>query len=75
MRIKRILKQYRRDFYADFECENCGFILENYRGYDDNNFHQKVIPNMKCPQCGESAVSLGTDYRPLQPKYPEGLQI
>ena len=75
MKIKTILNQHRRDFRADYECENCGFIDNNQPGYDDINFHQNVIPNMRCPKCSESAISLGTNYRPLSTKYPEGYQI
>lgn len=64
MKIKRIANQIRRDFWAIFECEHCG---EEYKlsGYDDLNFHNNVIPEMKCKSCGEKAK----DYRPLQPKY------
>lgn len=75
MKIKEILHQNRRDFYANYECEGCGHIERNKRGYDDANFHNNVIPNMECPKCGESSVSLGVDYRPLTTKYPEGFQI
>ena len=75
MKIKTINDQHRRDFYADYECEGCGHIEKNWPGYDDANFHQNVIPTMVCPKCGESAISLGSDYRPLTTKYPEGFQI
>ena len=75
MRIKQINRQHRRDFYADYECEGCGEVYKNQSGYDDANFHQNVIPLMICPNCGESAESLGTNYRPLTTKYPEGYQI
>jgi predicted RNA-binding Zn-ribbon protein involved in translation (DUF1610 family) len=75
MRIKTILNQHRRDFRADYECENCGFIDKDKSGYDDINFHQNVIPNMRCPKCGESSISSGANYRPLSTKYPEGYQI
>ncbi len=75
MKIKRIIEQRRRDFWADYECENCGYIDKGKRSYDDANFHQNVIPNMKYPKCGESKVSMGSDYRPLTTKYPEGFQI
>lgn len=75
MRIKSINYQNRRDFWADYECENCGHIEANHSGYDDANFHQNVIPSMKCAKCGESAISLGSNYRPLTTKYPEGMQI
>ena len=74
MKIKTITYQYRRDFQAIYECESCG-TEEKGRGYDDANFHQNVIPKMRCSKCGESAESLGTDYRPLTTKYPEGFQI
>ena len=67
MRIKEILNQHRRDFNATYECEHCGF---EYRGpgYDDTNFHQRVVPKMKCKRCGRVA---GDDYRALPTKYSE----
>jgi len=71
MNIKEILSQNRRDFHAIFECEHCGFTMER-TGYDDRNFHHNVIPKMKCPKCGQVAPD---NYRPLEPKYPEGFQI
>lgn len=71
MRIKRILSQRRRDFWAEYECEHCGFCQEAY-GYDDANFHENVIPNKVCPQCGKKAA---VDYRPLTPKYPDGMVV
>lgn len=71
MKIKTIESQYRRDFYAIYECENCGHE-ERASGYDDSYFHQNVIPAMKCKKCGASASD---DYRPLAPKYPEGMQV
>lgn len=71
MKIKRILSQHRRDFKAEYECEHCGFIKRG-SGYDDAYFHNIVIPDMVCPQCGKKAPD---DYRPLTTKYPEGFQI
>ena len=67
MKIIRILSQSRRDFTAEYECEHCGSIQKN-GGYDDSNFHQNVIPKMKCKKCGKTA---GDDYRPLATKYNE----
>ena len=52
MHIKRIIHQYRRDFTAVYQCEFCGHEEENY-GYDDANFHNNVIPNMTCKDCGK----------------------
>jgi len=71
MKIKRIVGQIRRDFYAILECEHCGYEEEG-KGYDDDNFHQNVIPNMECRKCGETA---GDDYRPLTTKYPADIVI
>ena len=71
MKIKTIELQNRRDFLAIYECEHCRHT-EKRRGYDDANFHQNVIPKMKCPQCNKTA---NEDYRLLTIKYPEGYQI
>jgi len=68
MKIKRIVSQNRRDFRAVYECEHCG-AEEEGSGYDDANFHQRVIPARKCTVCGKSA---GEDYRPLTTRYAEG---
>ena len=71
MRIKEIINQNRRDFTALYECEHCGFTKKD-SGYDDANFHNNVVPNMVCPECGEKASE---NYRPLTTKYPEGYQV
>jgi len=59
MKIKKITSQYRRDFYAIMECEHCGETALNNSGYDDDNYHKNVIPNMKCKSCGKRS---STDY-------------
>ena len=71
MRIKTITSQHRRDFWAIYECEHCG-AEQKGSGYDDANFHQNVVPQMKCEQCGEVAPD---NYRPLTTKYPEGTVV
>lgn len=71
MKIKRILSQHRRDFRAEYECAHCDHVQEG-TGYDDSNFHGKVIPEMKCGSCGKTA---GDDYRPLATKHPEGATV
>lgn len=71
MRIKEIVSQHRRDFQAIYECEHCGHTETGY-GYDDTNFHQNVIPTMKCKKCGKVA---GENYRPLATKYPDYMQV
>ena len=63
MKIKKITRQYRRDFQAIYECEFCGNEAKG-RGYDDSNFHDNVIPNMVCKACGkksEKAYSSATN--------------
>ncbi len=78
MKIKEITSQYRRDFYAIYECQFCGHE-EKGSGYDDANFHNNVIPKMRCKSCGKSALENGdelkSEYRPLSTKYPAGYQI
>ena len=69
MKILKINSQYRRDFYADLECDHCGHIEKNVSCYDDAYFHQTVIPEMECKKCGKMAKD---DYRPLSTKYREG---
>ena len=65
MKVKTITNQNRRDFNAIYECEHCGHTSKG-GGYDDTNFHQNVIPNMKCQKCGKKAKDT---YRPLATKY------
>lgn len=74
MKIQKIISQSRRDFTAIYECEGCGNTQKGY-GYDDANFHNNVIPTMKCHACGKTSAECGVDYRPLTTKYPEGYQI
>lgn len=67
MKIKKIVERIRRDFTAIYECEHCGFEYEG-DGYDDSNFHQSVIPKMKCPECGKMADA---NYQPLATKHAD----
>lgn len=54
MKILEILSQHRNDFTATMECEACGHQRKLTSGYDDANYHDNVIPNMKCEKCGLS---------------------
>jgi len=71
MKIQKIISQHRRDFQAIYECEHCGYTQMS-SGYDDRNFHDNVIPDIECPECKKKAD--GT-YRPLRPKYDEGVTV
>lgn len=53
MKIKHRTRQYRRDFTAIYECEFCGYVTGEINGYDDEYFHNEVIPEMECKECGE----------------------
>jgi C4-type Zn-finger protein len=55
MKIKNIISRSRRDFRADMECESCGNIQKLTSGYDDANYHENVIPAMKCQSCGKAS--------------------
>ena len=67
MKIKEIVSQSRRDFRAVYVCEHCGHEKKS-SGYDDTNFHQNVIPNMECGECGKKA---NKNYRALTTKYED----
>ena len=67
MKIKKMLKMYRRDFHADYECEFCGHVEKNKSGYDDSNFHNNVIPAMICPKCGKHGEAASS--APESPDY------
>lgn len=57
MRLKKKLKQSRRDFQGQYECEHCGHEVtdQGLRSYDDAYFHLYVIPSFPCPACGKKA--------------------
>ena len=61
MKIKEVIRQHRRDFAAIMVCEGCGHEEENRYGYDDRNYHDNVIPNYPCGDCGESSNTLGAE--------------
>lgn len=61
MKIVKTYNWNRRDFCYDAECKHCGHTENNKSGYDDNNYYNNVIPDMKCSNCGESTNSKPTD--------------
>jgi len=67
MRIKEITSQTRRDFYAIYICEHCG-SEEKGHGYDDDYFHNNVIPKKACKACGKSSPET---YKANATKYHE----
>lgn len=75
MKIKEILSQHRRDFNAIMMCEFCGNEETLKSGYDDRNYHNNVIPNMKCKKCKKSTNSEGAPIDYTLTRYPEGFQV
>jgi len=65
----------RRDFWADFECEFCKYVEKDTSGYDDRYFHDNVIPEMDCKECGKSTNSEGGTPDKTATLYPEGIQL
>ena len=53
MNIVKYKEFMRNDFVAEYKCEYCGRTVEAW-GYNDDNFHDNVIPNAKCDKCGKS---------------------
>jgi hypothetical protein len=71
MKIIKILNQNRRDFTAIIKCEGCGNEEKLKYGYDDKNYHDNVIPNMKCSNCKKSRNDLGIITEKTKTKYAE----
>lgn len=74
MKIKDIVSQNRRDFTAIYECERCDHKQEG-SGYDDRNFHDNVVPAMKCKKCDISRNELGIIGEETQTKYPSWMTV
>ncbi len=53
MKLHVITWQHRSDFEAILHCEHCGEFQSMGYGYDDDRFHEKVIPTIKCVACGK----------------------
>jgi len=53
MKIKNITMELGNDFFAILECEHCGHEQSIESGYHDRYYHNEVIPNMECKECGK----------------------
>lgn len=54
-----------------YECDHCGHQEEG-SGYDDQHFHQNVVPIMRCKECGKKAKP---DTRKMAPKYSQNQTV
>lgn len=71
MKLIEKLDQHRRDFKGKYECQGCGNTEEDkgLYSYDDDNFHDNVIPNMKCENCGKNTKDLNLLNERMATKY------
>jgi hypothetical protein len=72
------LDQHRRDFTGKYKCQFCEHEEKRTGGYDDDNYHENVIPRMKCsnPECGKSTESEQDETAVKAPtRHPAGMQV
>jgi C4-type Zn-finger protein len=71
MFLKEKIDQSRRDFKGKYECQSCGEVEidAGLYSYDDDYFHDNVIPAMKCKKCGKSTKDLGLENERMATKY------
>jgi C4-type Zn-finger protein len=53
MKVVKILSRHGNDFSAEMECEHCGHTAKLTSGYHDSYYHNRVIPAMRCKECGK----------------------
>ena len=58
MRIKKIISQHRSDYRAEMVCEHCNAEAIDLYGYNDANYHERVIPAMHCKACGKNRAGV-----------------
>lgn len=71
MKVVLIYNQLRRDCWVDLKCENCGNEETRKSAYDDRNYWDNVIPNVKCGKCNKSTKELGLIPEVIQTKYED----
>lgn len=74
MKLIKKIEQFRRDFTGLYECESCKKQVE-LKGYDDRNWHNKVVTEIKCPNCFNSTKSLRLAIEHVETKYPAALVV
>ena len=75
MKVLKRYAQHRRDLSVDLECEGCGATQAIPSAYDDRNYWDNVVPNLRCLGCGESTKSLGLQPEFMPTTYPEHQQV
>lgn len=54
MEIKSLEACYGRDLYGWLVCEHCETPVKLVGGYDDNHWHDNVLPAYHCKTCGKN---------------------
>ena len=72
MKVLSKYNQHRRDCWADYECEACGAKQTDEYAYDDRNYWDNVVPNLKCESCGKSTKDLGLEPEKVGTRYAAG---
>lgn len=62
MKLTKITDSNGRYFWGVLTCEFCGHEAELKNGYDHANYHNRVIPQRACYNCGKASTDM---YRPL----------
>lgn len=75
MKIQEKTHQNRRDFSAILVCENCNHTQILKDGYDDRNYHDNVMPKIKCEKCDKCRNDLGITGDYVETVYPAGYVI
>jgi len=71
MKVIRKYNQFRRDLECDLECESCGNKKTLTSAYDDRNYWDNVVPNIKCENCGKSSNDLGAPKEYVPTRYAD----
>lgn len=66
--------QHRYDFDGVLQCEFCGMFQTLKHGYDDSNFHNNVIPAIKCLACDKRSTDSTLD-KITDPGYQDGVRV
>lgn len=61
MKLIEVVSQHRFDFTGVVQCEFCQGTQSLEHGYDDANFHNNVIPAIKCVKCDKRSVDVVPD--------------
>jgi C4-type Zn-finger protein len=71
MKLVEKIDQHRRDFKGKYECQGCGNIETDagLYSYDDDYYHDYVIPEKKCEKCGKSTYDLKLPNERVATKY------